>query len=120
MCVCVCVCVCVCACVLSSLTKVMVCLCVCVCVCVCVRVCVCMHTYICLYAHVYIPLHRIPRNAPQFVLLFFKKKKAFVFDSSLAIAVLGFLGVHLKFVYYNQVDIDSVFFYFLVKELKKK
>eukprot|EP00802_Teleaulax_amphioxeia_P016074 Tamp_16182.p1 GENE.Tamp_16182~~Tamp_16182.p1 ORF type:complete len:330 (-),score=44.87 Tamp_16182:493-1452(-) len=35
------------------------------------------------------------------------KFMAFVFDSSLAIAVLGFLAVHLKFVYYNQTTIEA-------------
>ena len=35
------------------------------------------------------------------------KFMAFVFDCSLCLAVLGFLGVHLKFVYYNQTTIES-------------
>jgi len=35
------------------------------------------------------------------------KFMAFVFDSSLAVAVAGFLAVHLKFVYYNQTTIES-------------
>jgi hypothetical protein len=70
------------------------------------------------YTHTYTQKHTcilpdhcgagIPRRASHFVFTFFQKKKAFVFDSSLALAVLGFLGVHLKFVYYNQVDFDSV------------